>query len=50
MNVLGDYLAELVHAQFESRKPVPIPAGITLDELYQISVKGHMDYLILGAL
>lgn len=50
MNVLGDYLAELVHAQFESRRPVPIPEGVTLDELYQISVKGHMDYLILGAL
>ena len=50
MNVLANYLAELIHAQLESRKPTPIPEGVTIDELYQISVKGHMDYLILGAL
>lgn len=50
MNVLADYLAELVNAQFEARKPKPIPEGITLEELYQLSSKGHMNYLILGAL
>ena len=50
MNVLADYLAELVHAQFEARKPKPIPEGITLEELYQLSCKGHMNYLVLGAL
>lgn len=50
MNILANYLAELIHAQLESRKPTPIPEGVTLEELYQISGKGHMDYLILGAL
>lgn len=50
MNVLTDYLAELVMAQFEARKPEPVPEQVTLDELYTIAVKGHMDYLILGSL
>lgn len=50
MNILTDYLAELIHAQFEFRKPAPIPEGIEIDKLIQLSEKGHMDYLILGAL
>lgn len=50
MNVLSNYLAELVQAQFENRKPEPVPEGVTLEELYNIAVKGQMSYLILGAL
>lgn len=50
MKVLADYLAELIHAQLESRKPASVPEGVTIEELYKISVKAHMDYLILGAL
>ena len=50
MNTLGDYLAELIQAQFEARKPMPMPKGIKVEELYRMSVTGHMDYLILGAL
>ncbi len=50
MNVLAKYLAELVHAQLEGRKPLPIPENITVSDIVQISGKNHMDYLLLGAL
>ncbi len=50
MNVLAEYLSELVLAQFEKRKPAAIPDGISVDRLLQISAANHMSYLLLGAL
>ena len=47
---ISEYLAELVHAQFEERKPKGIPQGITIEEIIDIAKRNHMDYLILGAL
>lgn len=48
--ILADYLAELVHAQLEGRKPLPVPAGITVEQLGEIGFRSHMDYMILGPL
>lgn len=44
------YLAELVHAQLEERKPLAIPEEITIEEIMDIAKRNHMDYLFLGAL
>ena len=48
--VLKEYLAELVRAQLEDRKPLPLPDGITVEQLLEIARNNHMDYLLLGAL
>lgn len=45
-----EYLGELVLSQFEKRMPAPIPKGISLEALEDIARRGHMVYLILGAL
>ena len=45
-----EYLGELVLSQFEKRTPAPVPEGITLEMLEDIAKRGHMVYLILGAL
>lgn len=50
MNIMAQYIAELVHAQFEKRKPAPIPEGLTMEVLYHLAVRNHMEYLMLGAL
>ncbi len=50
MNVLANYLAELVHAQLDGRKPDPIPEQLSIEKLVEISIKNHMNYLLLGAL
>lgn len=47
---ISDYLAELVHAQLEDRKPQAIPQGITIEEIADIARRNHMEYLLLGAL
>ena len=47
---ISDYLAELVHAQLEERKPLAIPDGITIEEITDIAKRNHMEYLLLGAL
>lgn len=47
---ISDYLAELVHAQLEDRKPQAIPKGITIEEITDIAKRNHMEYLLLGAL
>ena len=44
------YLAELVHAQLEGRKPQAVPQGITVEEIIDIAKRNHMEYLLLGAL
>ncbi len=44
------YLSELVHAQFEHRRPDNIPEGVAVEDLMTIARKNHMQYLILGAL
>lgn len=49
MDVSG-YLAELVHAQLEGRKPQAVPQGITIEEITDIAKRNHMEYLLLGAL
>lgn len=48
--VISVYLAELVKAQLEGRKPAELPQGISLEEIVDISFRNHMDYLLLGAL
>ena len=48
--MIKEYLAELVKAQLENRKPMPVPEGITTEQLMEIAGNNHMDYLLLGAL
>lgn len=50
MTELADYLAELIHAQFENRAPERIPEGLTMEELSRAAVENHMEYLIFGGL
>jgi len=45
-----EYLAELVLAQLENRKPTDLPESISVDELVKIALRSHMCTLILGAL
>lgn len=45
-----EYLAELVNAQLEGKKPAQIPQGITIEEILDIAHRNHMNYLLLGAL
>lgn len=47
---IKEYLAELVRAQLENRKPVPVPNEIEVKRLIEIAGNNHMDYLLLGAL
>lgn len=47
---IREYLAELVKAQLENRKPMPIPNGIDAKQILEIARENHMDYLLLGAL
>ncbi len=48
--MLAQYLAELVKAQLENRKPCNKPNDISVAELSDISLRNHMDYLLLGGL
>ena len=48
--IIMEYLGELVLSQFEKRTPAPIPEGISLEILEDIAKRGHMTYLLLGAL
>lgn len=48
--LIRKYLGELVKAQLENRKPLPIPEELSVEELIRLSGRNHMDYLILGAL
>lgn len=50
MTEMVKYLAELVKAQLEGKKPGPVPEGISLTELEEFSRKNHINYLVLGAL
>ena len=50
MNILAQYLSELVRAQLENKKPSPIPAEVSVEKLFQVAAANHMNYLILGAL
>lgn len=47
---ISEYLAELIHAQLEDRKPEGIPEGITAEEIIDIAKRNHMEYFLLGAL
>lgn len=50
MNVLAEYLSELVRAQLENRKPAPIPKEVSVDGIVRIATKNHMEYMLLAAL
>ena len=50
MTTIQNYLAELVLAQLNGRKPVNIPENITTDEIIDIAGRNHMIYPLLGAL
>ena len=50
MRVLAEYLAELVKAQLENRKPGLLPREIDIDELVRLSHKNQINYLVLGGL
>lgn len=50
MQVLAKYLAELVNAQLENRKPKLLPEEVSVEELLKIAHKNQMNYLILGGL
>lgn len=50
MRGLGKYLAELVNAQLENKKPGLLPKEVSVDELLKISHRNQMNYLILGGL
>lgn len=45
---IADYLAALVLAQLENKKPPSLPAEVTVEQLDDIALRNHMDYLILG--
>ena len=47
---IAQYLAELVKAQLDGRKPLDLPEGISVEEILDIARRNHMDYLLLGAL
>lgn len=47
---ISEYLAELVRAQLEGRKPLEMPQGIFVEEIMDIAHRNHMDYLLLGAM
>ena len=47
---IAQYLAELVKAQLEGRKPSDLPEGISVEEILDIARRNHMDYLLLGSL
>lgn len=49
-SIVMEYLGELVLSQFEKRKPAPVPEEVSLELLEDIARRGHMIYLILGAL
>lgn len=48
--IVRKYSRELVLATMEKREPAPLPEGISLDELIEISEKGHMQYLFMNSL
>lgn len=50
MSVLSNYLAELIKAQLDGRKPEAMPEKLKLEDLVRLSRKNHIDYLVLGAL
>ena len=50
METMAEYLAELVKAGLEDRKAAPLPEGISVEKIVEISGENHMDYLLLGAL
>lgn len=50
MNNAEKYLAEVVKAALENIIPSDIPSYISLDEILEISIKNHMEYMLLGAL
>ena len=50
MEVLANYLAELVNSQLEDRKPMELPQEIVVEQIIEIASRNHMDYLLLGAL
>jgi len=45
-----EYLSELIHSEFENRKPAPIPESITIEQLEDVARRGHITYLVIGAL
>lgn len=47
---ISEYLAELICAQLEGRKPLELPQGSSVEEIVDIAQQNHMDYLLLGAL
>ena len=50
MTTIQNYLAELVLAQLNGRKPENIPDNIGVDEIIDIAGRNHMIYPLLGAL
>lgn len=44
------YLGELINAQLENRVPAKIPDSIDISEIVDVAQKGHMTYLLIGAL
>ena len=50
METMAEYLAELVKAGLEDRKAAPLPEGISVEKIVEISGENHMDYMLLGAL
>ena len=50
MNILESYLAELVNAALDNKTPSDIPSSITFDEIFDIAVKNHMEYMLFSTL
>ena len=50
MNILESYLAELVNAALDNKTPSDIPSSITFDEIFDIAVKNHMEYILFSTL
>ena len=39
---IAEYLAELIHSQFENRKPAMIPQDININELLELSIANQI--------
>ncbi|WP_029233680.1 nucleotidyltransferase domain-containing protein [Butyrivibrio sp. VCB2006] len=44
------YSRELILATFEKREPYAIPEGMTIEDVFDIGIKGQMQYLIMNSM
>ena len=50
MDIAEIYLAELVKSALEDKTASDLPSSITFDEVFNIAIRNHMEYMLFGAL